>query len=881
MTDGSRFESEVAIALAFLVLLLAVPLGIGFLLQANIDNLYALMNEGLEQALIIVDLALIGAFVYFFGEKILPPGQGQQIPPSTPMVPEAPPGKPPVIIIPTNPPEIPPTMNDEVPPGCIVKTSWLLALMDMTIYPNNRVIGNIYKYSKTTKAGAYEFRTPYHQALPLRVEASDYHTLVQECSCPGVPGDISKKTFTLPAKVKILWEIVSGEGSFVKISGGDGSRTESGDEVIFDPPEIYKPEPDFDPPDVKKVSIRVTVYHDDPTKPPEHDHITSFINMEIRRSIEKEAVGRDRKKDEYVYDYWVEEGRMLTGPEVPEVTGDCIPQHTWLPGSPIEGRITLLPTSCKAGDLVRLEAFGTDSDQLELQCVPSGKVCKLPSSLRLQPNDNLSFFWQCDSGTFPLGAEHGGDTRHDLARDAVWRAPDAQGPVKFRLLISDSSRQYSDKALHLEGEIFVEGGKLPPSPVVAPPPVVPPPPHTKEEEGECKIEFEEKKSPFLDDVSVSRWWDDSTSLTEAIDKSVKERRTWNSEDLGTAVAISDGSSVGGSVAAGAGIRILEGEQSKFKRTEKLVSSAKGTTELGIKIEAPSTAKTAISAAAIAGLEAKASVLDVPEWLYETVEKEGLVAGTAEAGEQLWNRKEIVHLIKELLKEGTKKAGEAAAEGVAILGARLIEEIGKRVLLNGKVEVKAEGAMTLRVGTCVTDPGPVGVEASREFEMKNGELEEPHDGEFERGDVKFARSSCSAERSLSIEIEGDVTVEGSAYDGGEGHASLNSLWAAAWVVGCQHGSMSNGEAFRRESYYGCKFEGWFTLPQDKLEEYSEDDAGNLRHMVENILYAKLQEMVGQANITSPLDDPKAAEEELKEVLADWLRYVQEEWNLFTS
>jgi hypothetical protein len=41
------------------------------------------------------------------------------------------------------------------------------------------------------------------------------------------------------------------------------------------------------------------------------------------------------------------------------------------------------------------------------------------------------------------------------------------------------------------------------------------------------------------------------------------------------------------------------------------------------------------------------------------------------------------------------------------------------------------------------------------------------------------------------------------------------------------------------------------------------------------------MVGQANITSPLDDPKAAEEELKEVLADWLHYVQEEWNLFMS
>jgi len=39
------------------------------------------------------------------------------------------------------------------------------------------------------------------------------------------------------------------------------------------------------------------------------------------------------------------------------------------------------------------------------------------------------------------------------------------------------------------------------------------------------------------------------------------------------------------------------------------------------------------------------------------------------------------------------------------------------------------------------------------------------------------------------------------------------------------------------------------------------------------------MVKQANVTSPLTDPKAKERELKEVLKDWLEYVRNEWSLF--
>jgi hypothetical protein len=208
--------------------------------------------------------------------------------------------------------------------------------MDMTVFPNNRVIGRIYKYSKTTKIGSYQFATNAEGSVPLKVEASDVHLLVQECSCPGIDGDLSRKTYILHSKVKILWEIVEGEGSFVKVSRGSGSRTEFGEEVLYSPPHIDRAEPEFTSPEVKKVRIKVTAYHDDPTKPPEHDYITSFIRMEIHRRITKPPKGQKGKPiDEYVYDYWVDEAALLTGPVVKDALGDCVPEHEWLPGSPI------------------------------------------------------------------------------------------------------------------------------------------------------------------------------------------------------------------------------------------------------------------------------------------------------------------------------------------------------------------------------------------------------------------------------------------------------------------------------------------------------------------------------------------------------------------
>jgi hypothetical protein len=169
-----------------------------------------------------------------------------------------------------------------------------------------------------------------------------------------------------------------------------------------------------------------------------------------------------------------------------------------------------------------------------------------------------------------------------------------------------------------------------------------------------------------------------------------------------------------------------------------------------------------------------------------------------------------------------------------------------------------------------------VEASREFEMKNGELEEPHDMKFEETEVRVGTASCSAKKRVEISLEGDVKIDGSAEDGGDGSARLNSIWAAAWVAGCEHGE---GEDYESEQIYGCDFGGWFTIPADLLEKYSTDDAGNLRVMIEKLLGGKLNEMVKQANVTSPLTDPKATERELKEVLKDWLEYVRNEWSLF--
>ncbi|MDA4124071.1 MAG: hypothetical protein OK438_01280 [Thaumarchaeota archaeon] len=399
--------------------------------------------------------------------------------PVTPVTPTSP--------TPVTPSETPVQQHDEHGPGCVISYRWQHQLMDLFIFPNNKAVGKVLKYAKTTKRGAFQFVTAAEEPVPLRAESSDWHLLIHECSCPGIDGDLSRKSYALPANLRVTWNLEQGEGGFVNRSEGSllsenwglPAPVDGGDEVLFQPGPIDRPEPGSKPSVVtsvaKKVKIRVTAYHDDLTKPPDHEPIQTFITMEITRRVTiKEPVKESPfydVVDEYVYDYWVDPEPLVSGAEVEDMLGDCQPGHSWPGRDPISAKISMMPETCETGEYVRFVAVGGDTDDLELTCTPSGKACKKGTTLLMTGlSDILTFSWHADKGEFPRGAEHETDSRLDQGNSVIWHAPAEEGTVSIRLRVNDSGREFPDKTLTIEKKIKVE---RPPS-TDAPPPTTKP-----------------------------------------------------------------------------------------------------------------------------------------------------------------------------------------------------------------------------------------------------------------------------------------------------------------------------------------------------------------------------------------------------------------------
>ncbi|MDA4127490.1 MAG: hypothetical protein OK452_09885 [Thaumarchaeota archaeon] len=375
---------------------------------------------------------------------------------------------------PVTPPVTPVQQHEEHGPGCVLNHRWQHQLMDLFIFPNNKAVGKVLKYAKTSERGAYQFVTPAEEPVPLRAESSDWHLLIQECSCPGIDGDLSRKSHILPANLRVSWELVKGEGGFVNRSGGSllsenwglPAPADVGDEVLFQPGPIDRPKLGSSPKlgsvvtsVVKSVKIRVSVYHDDLTKPPDHEPIRTFITMEITRRIVIEDVKNSlflQEIDEYVYDYWVDPEPLVSGTSVEDKLGDCQPGHSWPGRNPITAKISMMPETCETGEYVRFVAMGRDTDDLELTCTPSGKACKLSSRRPLTLSDTLSYAWHADKGDFPRGAEHGGDSRLDQGNSVIWHAPSEEGTVSIRLRVNDSGREFPDETLTIEKVIQVQ-----------------------------------------------------------------------------------------------------------------------------------------------------------------------------------------------------------------------------------------------------------------------------------------------------------------------------------------------------------------------------------------------------------------------------------------
>ncbi|MDA4124005.1 MAG: hypothetical protein OK438_00950 [Thaumarchaeota archaeon] len=374
----------------------------------------------------------------------------------------------------------PPVVPHGAPEGCALSSHWLHHRLEMGLLPGG------------SKDAPNKFTTPPDEPVPLRAGATDVHLLIQECSCPGIAGDLSRKTISMAAKLRVEWEIVEGEGGFVDQSRGTPRQSDKGDEVLFQPGRV-------DPKSgskAKTVKVRVKAVHDDTTKPPDHAEVTSLITMEISRSTAPggpAAAAGQASKDEYLYNYWVEDGPPVKGPDPPpDMTADCVPGHDWAQAEEIQGQISLMPLSCNPGDLVRLGAMGTDADELRLVCTPSGKVCKLPSPTSGSVlSDPLTYSWKADRGDFPLKELyeklHGkppGAGGWEGGQVVVWRAPGEACDAKITLQMRDSGAEFPDKPKELQADVRV-GNPSPSTPATPPPPTVIPPQTSKAQVGTC------------------------------------------------------------------------------------------------------------------------------------------------------------------------------------------------------------------------------------------------------------------------------------------------------------------------------------------------------------------------------------------------------------
>lgn len=348
------------------------------------------------------------------------------------------------------------------------------------------------------------------------------------------------------------------------------------------------------------------------------------------------------------------------------------------------------------------------------------------------------------------------------------------------------------------------------------------------------------------DVQVSSSWNDRDEFQQDMREKIERDGTWYSENIGTAVAVSRGADIGGSVSVGARVILLRGDQRTFGSTPEIEASASGRTEINVRVNAPENARTAISAAGLTVLEAHASVPRYPEEL--------LTAG------------EATLTLVGLFQPGVADAGE----------------IGIRLLSNADVYVEARGAMRFVVGDCENSNGEISATARRTFRLEGLTLLEPASGLWYELDTPGGLASCSVTNDMRISFDGEAHVRGRALESYIGEAQIISLWAAGWIWECREerqGEVVGNRGF--EAVWG----GRIILPPDVQRELSREglDSDQMGRFIQSVLDMTIEEKMREAdgNAPSPIDDPEGAEAAIRAALLDWLEYVGSEFGLFTE
>jgi hypothetical protein len=333
-------------------------------------------------------------------------------------------------------------------PGyCTPSTEWHLDRFNLSAIPGEEenpsgAPSAVMKHYKVTK--------PAKEPMPISAASEDMHALVYGCTCEE---KTEKKLVFVYAVEKFDWEVSLGGGGFIRITGGHGKRTESGEQVIYAPPDI----PEGKTHDVK---IQVKATHKDATKSPNHGPIILGLDLKITHA------GKD-----YVWEFYPASTAQMANEKTTSDFFDpnaawrwtdrnlqvhldvpCLAYGKFEQTKEIEGLIaaTLYDKAaspkaldresgeCAPGDYVRFEFKGDDMDHFLIDCVPQPTSDCARKGMSIPMLDPLRCEWSSTRGNFVKSISK-------YSNVAIWHAPTEEGVVEIQVRVSDSKMEFNDK----------------------------------------------------------------------------------------------------------------------------------------------------------------------------------------------------------------------------------------------------------------------------------------------------------------------------------------------------------------------------------------------------------------------------------------------------
>ncbi|HXH19833.1 MAG TPA: hypothetical protein VNJ07_12200, partial [Chitinophagales bacterium] len=239
--------------------------------------------------------------------------------------------------------------------------------------------------------------------IPLEAEGRDFDRVIWKCipsdNCNETP---SERKAPLTGRVKFMWEIMEGEGSFKKLGClPDDLKSEEGEHVIFQPPYVELPKDDT--PKKKVTKIKLKIIDDNPTQP---------ADSTVERIVTIETTRKKASPNKYFIKIISDAYKLPAPPPEEKKMGTCkASDPEWKNNDDFaKPSIELPPVADNdkmvVGEMMLLKvADQHEKDEFKVKCI--SQLCTSTEEKKLY-EDDVEFRWKILSGSGKiLGAAKG------------------------------------------------------------------------------------------------------------------------------------------------------------------------------------------------------------------------------------------------------------------------------------------------------------------------------------------------------------------------------------------------------------------------------------------------------------------------------------------